>query len=97
MNGKLVELALRKQRLQIDSAVLRGDLSRFATGLSPLFAAADHVAEGVSWLRRHPQILAAAALGLLLARPRRVLRWTRRAFIGWQAWRRVKGLLVNQR
>lgn len=97
MNEKLVELALRKQRLQIDSAALRSDLSRFAAGLSPLFAATDHVADGVSWLRRHPQILAAAVLGLLLARPRRVLRWTRRAFIGWQAWRRMKGLLVGQR
>lgn len=97
MNGKLVELALRKQRLQIDSAALRGDLSRFATSLSPLLAAADHVADGVSWLRRHPQILAAAMLSLLLARPRRVLRWTRRAIIGWQAWRRVKGLLAGQR
>jgi len=97
MNEKLVELALRKQRLQIDSAALRSDLSRFAAGLSPLFAATDHVADGVSWLRRHPQILAAAVLGLLLARPRRVLRWTRRAFIGWQAWRRMKGLLVSQR
>lgn len=93
MNAKLVELALRKQRLQIDSMALRGELGRYAAGISPLFAVTDHVVDGVSWVRRHPHVLAAVALGLLLVRPKRALRWTRRAFVGWQAWRRLSSML----
>jgi hypothetical protein len=90
MNAAALELALRKQRLQIASETLRGDFGRFAAGLAPAFNAADCAVEGARWVQRNPQVLIAAGVALLVARPSRAWRWARRAFLGWQAWRRLR-------
>jgi hypothetical protein len=90
MNGTALELALKKQRLQIASEALRGDFGRHAAGLRPLFSGADFAVDGVRWARRNPQIVIAATVALLVARPKRAWRWARRAFFGWQAWRRFR-------
>lgn len=90
MNDRLLELALKKQRLQFESAALRqkfqGDLSR----LSPLFSACDSVAAGGRWLREHPQWVAGAGVLLLVTRPSWLWRWARRGFFVWQTWRRLR-------
>ncbi len=97
MNPAALELALRKQRLQIAGDGLRRDFARHAAGLAPAFAGADYAVEGAQWLRRHPQALVAAGVALLVARPRRVWQWTRRAFIGWQLWRKLHAMLEPRR
>lgn len=96
MNSRAVELALKKQRLQISGTQLRDEFSRHGAAFAPLFAGADHMVDGVRWLRAHPQLPVALAVGFLLVRPRRLLRWSRRAFIGWQAWRRLRGWLEDR-
>lgn len=96
MNSRAFELALKKQQLLFSGAQLREEFSRHATAFAPLFAGADHIVDGVRWLRAHPQIPVVLALGFLLAQPRRLLRWSRRALIGWQAWRRLRGLLEDR-
>lgn len=94
MNGNpALELALRKQRLQIAGEGLRRDVARHAAGLTPVFTGADVAVEGVRWLRRHPHAVVAAGVALIVARPRRAWRWGRRAFVGWQAWHRVRDFL----
>ena len=93
MNATALELALKKQRLQIASETLRGDFGRHAAGLSPLFSGADLAVDGLRWARRNPQVVAAAAVALLVARPKRAWRWARRAFFGWQAWRKLQQFL----
>lgn len=93
MNPRLVELALRKQRLQLQSAALRLDLAHRAAPFAPIFGVADRVRNGFRWLRRHPEAVAAAAVALLVARPRQLFRWARRGVIAWQAWRKLHGLL----
>lgn len=85
----MLELALRKQRLQLQSATQRDALVGAAAGLAPLLTAADKVREGARWLGRHPELLAGGMVALLVARPRTVFRWVRRSFFAWQAWRRV--------
>ena len=90
MNGTVLELALKKQRLQIASDALRGDFSHHAAGLRPLFSGADLAVDGVQWARRNPQVVIAATVALLVARPKQAWRWARRAFIGWQAWRKFQ-------
>ena len=93
MNATALELALRKQRLQIAGDKLRSDFGRYAVGLAPAFGAADCAVEGARWLRRNPQILVAAGVAIVVIRPRRAWRWARRAFVGWQAWRRLHDFL----
>ena len=93
MNDTVLELALKKQRLQIASDALRDDLGRYATGLRPLFSGADLAVDGVRWARRNPQFVVAAGVALLVARPKRAWRWARRAFFGWQAWQKLRQFL----
>lgn len=92
MNSTL-ELALKKQRLQIAGDGLRRDVARHAAGLSPVFTGADIAIEVVGCLRCHPEVAVAAGVALIVARPSRAWRWGRRAFIGWQAWRRWRNFL----
>lgn len=93
----MLELALKKQRLQIRSAELRDELARHAVVLAPAFTAADGARAGARWMRTHPQWVAGAAAALAVARPRLLWRWGRRAFVGWQAWRRVQTWLQPAR
>lgn len=86
----MIELALRRQRLQIQSATQRKALVAAAENLAPVFAVADGVRDGSRWLARHPEWLAGGIVALLVVRPRVVLRWTRRSFFAWQAWRKLE-------
>lgn len=93
MNPRQVDLALKKQRLLMRSAMLRENFGDFATIWTPVFAAADHVRAGLVWLRRHPLLPVASLVAILVARPRGVLRWAQRGFFAWQALRRVRAAL----
>lgn len=93
MNLTALELALKKQRLQIASESLRADFGRHAAGLAPAFTGADHAIGGVRWMQRHPQWVVAASVALIVARPKRVWRWGRRALFVWQAWRKLHAFL----
>jgi hypothetical protein len=89
VSPKLVELALRKQRLQLKSAEQRGALVAAAVRLAPAFAVFDGVRDGLRWLRRHPEWVAGTVVTLLVVRPGAVLRLVQRSFIAWQIWRRL--------
>ncbi|MDK9705069.1 MAG: YqjK-like family protein [Sulfuritalea sp.] len=93
MNSTTLELALKKQRLQIASESLRTEFGLCAAGLAPAFGGADCAVEGVRWLRRNPQWIVAAGVALVVARPKRAWRWARRAFVGWQVWRKLRDVL----
>lgn len=93
MNQRLMELALKKQRLQLQAAAQRLELAQRLQAWAPAFAAADAVAGGLRWLKTHPQWLAGAAAVLLVVRPRAFFRWLRRGFFAWQAWRRARRAL----
>ena len=97
MNPAVLELALKKQRLQLQGETLRSDFGRQASGLRPAFAGADLAVDAAHWLRAHPQIVVATTVALLVAKPSRVWRWGRRAFVGWQAWRKVRDFIDQRR
>ena len=90
MNARRLELALRKQRLQLRSAQLRADFAADAAAFEPLFVAGDRVRDAAHWLKRHPELPVAAGVALLVARPRRLLGWARRGLFAWQAARRLR-------
>lgn len=84
-----VELALEKQRLQLEAAAQRAALAGHLAGLAPVFTVADRVNAGVHWLGRHPEVVV-GGVAAAVVRPgvRRFLwRWGRRAFIVWRLWR----------
>jgi len=93
MNPAVLELALRKQRLQIDGERLRDELARHAGGIRPAFAGVDAATDALRWLRAHPQVTVAVGTALVVSRPKRAWRWIKRAFFGWQAWRKLRDFL----
>ena len=93
MSRTLLELALHKQRLQMQSDGLREEWRSHVAGLAPVFFTGDKIADGVRWLRDRPPLLIGGAVALLVARPRLLFRWARRTVLAWRSWRRVRGWL----
>lgn len=89
-DARLLELALKKQRLQFDSDTLRGQLAYSAAFLNPLCTGADQIRSAWRWLKARPAIPVAVGVALVVSRPRGVLRWLRRGFGAWQIWQRAR-------
>lgn len=98
-----VDRALEKQRLQFQIAQQRESIAGYGAGLTPLFAAADHMVAATHWIKRHPQAMVGAVAVLVAARPRRwrfFWRLARRSFFAWRLWHdseRWLGPLVKPR
>lgn len=91
MNHRLNELHLRRGRLLERIAMQRAALDR---QLEPVRATLDttdrllaRVRSSIDYLKAHPAIVALAFGALLIIKPRRTLRWSRRAYAVWQTWR----------
>lgn len=95
MNGQLLELALKKQRLQFQSDLLRDRWCSHARGVAPAFGVVDGVRAGAQWLRRHPEVTVGAAVALVVAKPRTVWRWLKRSFAVWGLWRKGRQWLAR--
>lgn len=93
MGSTAIELALKKQRLQIASEGLRADFGRYASGVAPVFIGADIAVGGVQWVRRNREIAVAVGVALLVIRPRSALGWARRGFVLWRVWRSFSDFL----
>ena len=96
MNSTPLELALKKQRLQIAGDGLRADFARCASGLTPAFVGADMAVAGAHWVRRNPELVVAAGVALLVIRPKSALGWARRAFVAWRIWRNFREFLERR-
>lgn len=90
MNPKVVELALKKQRLQLQAAAQRVRVLHVLEATSPAFGAAEKVRTAVRWAKAHPEWLAGIGVALLVARPRAFFRWAKRGFFAWQSLRRLR-------
>jgi hypothetical protein len=83
-------LDARCEALQARNAVLRRQLVVDSRVLQAPLAAADRMLAGLRWLRAHPEWLLAAAVGLLILRPRRSWRLGLRLWSGWRLWQQVR-------
>lgn len=84
MNERRLHLALARERLIERSRRLRVEAATQSAVLDPVLNVGDHIRDGAAWIRSHPEVLAAALVGFVLARPRRVWRWGLRL---WGTWR----------
>jgi len=83
-------LALRQRELLLHSALQRQALVQDLHALAPPLGLADRVRDGARWLRAHPELPLAAAVVVVLLRPRRTLRWAAKIWWGWRLWRKVQ-------
>lgn len=95
MNPKLVELALRKQRLQFRAEGQRVEIAAGLAAVDAVLNRVERLREGVDWLRQHAPAVSTFALVLLVLRPRFTLRWARRGWLGWQLYRRIRSGLAS--
>lgn len=95
MSPELVELALRKQRLQIRAQVQRQDMAGRLGGIEDALDQVDRLRDGANWLRDNAPIVTGLTLGLLLLKPRGTVRWLRRGLVGWQVYKRARGMLAG--
>ena len=65
MNPKVVELALKKQRLQLQAAAQRVMILQALESATPAFGAAEKVRSGWRWAKAHPEWLAGIGVALL--------------------------------
>jgi hypothetical protein len=75
---------------------LRQEFTARALVWQPAFALADRGRTAWLWLRRHPALPVAVLVALLVARPRALLRWTKRGFFAWQTLARLRDRLSAQ-
>lgn len=93
MNPRIVELALKRQRLQLQAAAQRVRILHFLQSAAPAFGGAEKAAAALRWAKAHPEWLAGAGVALLVARPRAFFRWLRRGLLAWQTLRRARSTL----
>ena len=96
MSDEDESLRARREELLRRSAALREQLAARGSKARPAFRLADYVTDGVQWARRNPELpvlLASAALGALLVRPRLLLRTGAFALGAWQVAHRARPLL----
>lgn len=95
MNPKIIELALKKQRLQLQAAAQRVMIMQALESTAPAFGAAEKVRSGLRWAKAHPEWLAGIGVTLLVARPRAFFRWAKRGFFVWRSLRRLRGAVES--
>lgn len=100
MNQALIDLAVQRGRLMERSTIQRQELQRLLLPVDRALQATDRAVnslrKGADYLGRHPGVVAAAAMVLLVViRPRGVWRWGMRGFFVWRGWRKLRGQLVD--
>jgi hypothetical protein len=107
---RLQELADKKQMLRQRSALLREAFAQqVGQGLAPALGMADRAMAVVQWVRRHPILLLAPVVALLVWRPRvlggavggglvaSATVWAGRGLWLWRTWGRLRPALGAMR
>ena len=107
MNQELIELAIKRGRLIERISNQRQLLARELQPLSDALQTADRatatVRTGTTYVKQHPEIVALGIAVLIVVKPARVWRWSKRGYFAWRAFGTLRrqltdlGLLAGQR
>jgi hypothetical protein len=95
MNTRSELLALRRQRLIAQSLALRSDLALQGEYLGHSLASAQIGLRLLDRIRKHPEWIAGAVIGLTLIKPRRLSSLLQMGTLGLRTWRNVTPALRN--
>lgn len=95
MNPRMVELALKKQRLQFRAESERAGMIHRLAGIDAALDTVDHVRDQLRWARDKAPLLSLLAVALLLIRPRATLKLARRGWFAWLLLRRGRHGLAS--
>ena len=91
MDSRQVELALRKQKLQLRAEAQRADITDRLAGIDGALDRVDSLREHLAWAKDKIPLLSAALIVVLLAKPKLTLRLARRAWVSWLLARQLRG------
>jgi len=91
MDSRHIELALRKQKLQLRAEAQRTDIAQRLAGIDGALDRVDSLRDNLAWAKDKIPVLSAALLVVLAAKPRLTLRLAKRAWVGWLLMRQVRG------
>lgn len=91
MNTRQIELALRKQKLQMRAETQRADLTHRLAGIDGALDRVDSLRDNLAWAKERIPVLSVALLTVLALKPRLTLRLAKRAWVGWLLVRQVRG------
>jgi hypothetical protein len=96
---KLIDLAVQRGRLLERSAMQREMLRK---QLQPVIGAMQRtdramatLRQGADYLSTHPGMLLTAAATVIILRPRRIWRWSKRGLLLWSVWRKARAFGLN--
>ena len=91
MDSRQIDLALRKQRLQMRADAQRTDLTRRLAGIDGALDRVDSLRDNLAWAKDKIPLLSVALLVVLAAKPKLTLRLAKRAWVGWLLVRQMRG------
>ena len=91
MDSRQIDLALRKQKLQMRADAQRTDLTRRLAGIDGALDRVDSLRDNLAWAKDKIPVLSVALLVVLAAKPRLTLRLAKRAWVGWLLVRQARG------
>ena len=91
MNPRQVELALRKQKLQLPAEAQRADITQRLAGIDGALDRVDSLRDHLAWAKDKIPVLSVALIVVLAAKPKLTLRLAKRAWVGWLLVRQVRG------
>lgn len=91
MDSRHIELALRKQKLQLRAEVQRADMTRRLAGIDGALDRVDSLRDHLAWAKDKIPLLSVALIAVVAARPRFALRVAKRAWVGWLLVRQARG------
>ena len=91
MDSRQIDLALRKQKLQMRADAQRTDITRRLAGIDGALDRVDSLRDNLAWAKDKVPLLSVALLVVLAAKPKLTLRLAKRAWVGWLLVRQARG------
>ena len=91
MDSRQIDLALRKQKLQMRADAQRTDITRRLAGIDGALDRVDSLRDNLAWAKDKVPLLSVALIVVLAAKPKLTLRLAKRAWVGWLLVRQARG------